>query len=154
MLIKKLDAINGEIYLSSLVAFQKKLALESEQLELDEIVLTQGIQKVLFNDILGSYYVCTDSQDNLLGMLLLTKEWSDWRCKHVVWIHSVYIDSKHRHKGIFKALYLHIKSMVKHDEALAGIRLYVDKTNLDAVSVYQKLGMSDEHYSLFEWLND
>ena len=42
--------------------------------------------------------------------------------------------------------------MVRESDQYAGLRLYVDKTNLRAIDVYQKLGMSDEHYHLYEWL--
>lgn len=154
MLIKKLDAINGETFIESMIAFQSKLAFESEELTLDSKVLEQGIREVLSNSSLGVYYICVDSEHNLMGMLLTIKEWSDWRCKHVLWIHSVYIDKEKRMKGVFKALYHHIKQIVEQENDLAGIRLYVDKSNMEAIKVYEKLGMSDEHYKLFEWLKD
>lgn len=152
MLIKKLDATSGETYLTSLVAFQQNLALESEGLKLDEKILLNGIQSVLKDSNLGTYYICVDESNTLLGMLLTIKEWSDWRCKHVLWIHSVYIDKQFRNMGIYKKLYLHVKEVVELNDSLAGIRLYVDKTNSNAIEVYQKLDMSDEHYRLFEWL--
>ena len=35
---------------------------------------------------------------------------------------------------------------------IRGLRLYVDKRNQAAARVYEKLGMTREHYDLFEWL--
>jgi len=32
------------------------------------------------------------------------------------------------------------------------VRLYVDKRNAAAQRVYERLGMTREHYDLFEWL--
>jgi RimJ/RimL family protein N-acetyltransferase len=51
-------------------------------------------------------------------------------------------------------MYLHLKDRVASDSGLAGLRLYVDKRNARAARVYDALGMSREHYDLFEWLNE
>lgn len=69
-----------------------------------------------------------------------------------MWIHSVFIEKEYRGSGIFKSMYGFLKEKVEADEELAGLRLYVDKTNQAAISVYNKIGMSDEHYHMFEWL--
>jgi RimJ/RimL family protein N-acetyltransferase len=42
--------------------------------------------------------------------------------------------------------------MVLNDPDLKGIRLYAEKSNEGAHQVYQKLGMSPDHYITFEWL--
>jgi hypothetical protein len=42
--------------------------------------------------------------------------------------------------------------MVRESDELVGLRLYVDKSNKDAQSVYQTMGMTGEHYDLYEWL--
>ena len=85
-------------------------------------------------------------------MLLIIREWSDWRAAFVLWIHSVYVIKEFRGQGVYKTLYKSIKDMVQKSDEFAGIRLYVDKTNLNATKVYEKLEMNDEHYNLFEWL--
>ena len=36
--------------------------------------------------------------------------------------------------------------------ALAGLRLYVEKANHAAHQVYRAMGMSPDHYDLYEWL--
>jgi len=35
-----------------------------------------------------------------------------------------------------------------------GIRLYVARNNPRAIETYRRLGMTDEHYTTFEWLRD
>jgi ribosomal protein S18 acetylase RimI-like enzyme len=42
--------------------------------------------------------------------------------------------------------------MVEESKDLRGLRLYVDKSNANAQKVYEALGMSGEHYHLYEWL--
>ena len=44
-----------------------------------------------------------------------------------------------------------IKSIVEESDKYMGLRLYVDKTNLKAQKVYNRVGMDGEHYKLFEW---
>jgi ribosomal protein S18 acetylase RimI-like enzyme len=137
----------------SIIDFQLKMALETENLTLDRTTLTTGVNQ-LFNDhSKGKYYVAEEN-NLVLGCLMTTYEWSDWRCGTVLWIQSVYIESRYRGKGVYKKLYDHIQQLVATDQDLRGIRLYVDKTNKAAQSVYQKLGMNGEHYQLFEWMKN
>lgn len=152
--IKKVDAIIGSKYLDSMVAFQQNLALESEELVLNKSKLQAGISKVINNSELGEYYLIFNEKNILQGMLLVISEWSDWRAQSVLWIHSVYIDKAYRKQGLFSKMYNHLKEIVANSHDLAGIRLYVDKTNHIAMNVYKNLGMSDEHYKLYEWLKD
>ncbi len=79
-------------------------------------------------------------------------EWSDWRNGTVWWIHSVYVEPSLRGRGTYSGLYRHVQALVTQDESLRGLRLYVDRRNASAQKVYSKLGMSDEHYQLFEWM--
>jgi ribosomal protein S18 acetylase RimI-like enzyme len=55
-----------------------------------------------------------------------------------------------RKQGIFRLLYDNVISLAKESGDAAGIRLYVEKDNHDAQGVYQKLGMSQTAYRLFE----
>jgi ribosomal protein S18 acetylase RimI-like enzyme len=108
--------------------------------------------KNLFADVnRGKYYVAEEN-GLVVGSLMTTYEWSDWRNGTLLWIQSVYIIESHRGKGIYKQLYEYIQQTVKDSSDLRGIRLYVDKTNKAAQRVYEKLGMNGEHYQVFEWM--
>ena len=135
----------------SIIDFQKKMAWETEKITLDQVILTEGV-KNLFADInRGKYYVAEENGE-VVGSLMTTYEWSDWRNGTVLWIQSVYIIESHRGKGIYKQLYEFVQDKVKKSADLRGIRLYVDKTNKPAQKVYEKLGMNGEHYQVFEWM--
>lgn len=143
------EATNSDI--PSIIDFQLKMALETENLTLDIATLTQGVHKLFKDPTKGRYYVAEENKQ-VVGCLMTTYEWSDWRCGTVLWIQSVYIDTNYRGKGVYKKLYDHIQQMVLADPELRGIRLYVDKTNQAAQSVYEKLGMNGEHYQMYEWM--
>lgn len=136
---------------SYIIEFQKRMAWETEKLELDDSVLWDGVHAVFADPAKGIYYVSeTDGQVN--GSFLITPEWSDWRNGEILWFQSVYVLPEDRGKKIFRAMYEHIRSMVQKSDRYAGIRLYVDKTNHAAQKVYRKMGMVNHHYELFEWM--
>ena len=87
----------------------------------------------------------------MIGSLLITYEWSDWRNSFVWWIQSVYILPAHRRKGVFKDLYLHVRETALQN-GVAGLRLYVETENMTAQKTYTAMGMNSDHYKMFEWL--
>jgi len=134
-----------------IVELQVQMARETEGLELDKTVVSRGVRGVFEEPARGTYWIA-EEEDNILGVLLAIPEWSDWRNATVLWIYSLYIIPDARGQGIFKKLYLNLKKQVEQLPELTGIRLYVDKRNKSAQEVYEKLGMSKEHYDLYEWL--
>ena len=146
MQIKKADISHAP----SIMEFQQKMAKETENIELNSEILNKGVKAVFNNSSKGIYYVALDD-DKVIASLLTTYEWSDWRNGCVLWIQSVYVLPEYRQKGIFNKMYAHIKTMVEQSDKYMGLRLYVDKTNLKAQKVYNRVGMDGEHYKLYEW---
>jgi ribosomal protein S18 acetylase RimI-like enzyme len=135
----------------AIIDFQLNMAMETESLALDYHTVTQGVHAVFEDSTKGSYYVAVD-EEKVIGSLMTTYEWSDWRCGTVIWIQSVYIAPTYRGQGVYKKLYEYIQQLVAAKSHYRGIRLYVDKTNLPAQRVYEKLGMNGEHYQVYEWM--
>ena len=133
--------------------FQLAMALETENIQLDKTTVDLGVKQVFDDQSKGTYYVA-DRDGRIIASLLTTYEWSDWRNGTVLWIQSVYVSPEFRGTGVYKKMYSHIQGLVKKEDRLKGIRLYVDQSNTPAQQVYQKLGMTAEHYQLFEWLKD
>ncbi len=131
--------------------YQCKMALETESLKLDPQIVEKGVSAVFDDPTKGKYWLA-ESQGQVVGCLLTVPEWSDWRNGTVLWIHSVYVHPDFRKLGVYRMLYSHLKTMVEASQELRGLRLYVDKTNKNAQEVYETLGMSGEHYHLYEWL--
>lgn len=135
-----------------LIDFQLKMAQETEQVHLDRNTVKQGVTRVFCDSSKGNYVVAEEKK-TVVGCLLITYEWSDWRNGTIWWIQSVYIDPKYRNKGVFSQMYVHLKKKVTDADDVLGLRLYVDKSNADAQSTYRALGMNAEHYLLYEWMN-
>ena len=136
---------------AAIVDFQLRMARETEALELDRATLGRGVAAVFADPAKGAYWIA-ERGGLAVGCLLTTFEWSDWRDGVVLWIQSVYVVPEERGRGVYRALYEQVRRQVEASEALKGIRLYVDKRNAAAQRVYERLGMTREHYDLFEWL--
>ena len=134
-----------------IVELQLKMAQETEGLELNREVVSKGVCGVFQEPARGTYWVA-EEKGEILAVLLAIPEWSDWRNGTVLWIHSLYVVPEARGRGVFKKLYLNLKKQVEQSPELVGLRLYVDKQNKSAKKIYEKLGMSRDHYELYEWL--
>lgn len=134
--------------LSFIAASQVALAHESENLALDAATVHTGVRGVLERPDRG-FHLLARVDDAPRGCMLVLSEWSDWRAREVWWLHSVYVEPAFRRHGIFRALFEHVKSLAR-EANVAGLRLYVDRRNTNAQAVYRALGMSNEHYELFE----
>jgi GNAT superfamily N-acetyltransferase len=135
-----------------IIDFQQKMAWETENLHLPSAVVTRGVGAVFGNESLGQYWV-TEEKGKVVASLLITYEWSDWRNAPVWWFQSVYVLPGHRRKGIFRSMYMHVKEEAEKQN-VAGLRLYVETNNLLACKTYAALGMTSEHYRMYEWLKD
>jgi len=143
------DAVPADA--EAIIEFQLAMAVETEELTLDRDILTRGVHAVFADPGRGRYFVA-ESGGRVAASLMITYEWSDWRNGMVWWIQSVYVAPGFRRRGIYAALYAHVRAMVDEEPAIRGIRLYVDTRNTSAQEVYTRLGMSGEHYRVFEWM--
>ena len=129
--------------------FQQALAQESEGKTLDSRLLFKGIQKV-FQDAGKGFYLVAENDNHVVGSLMITYEWSDWRNANFWWIQSVYVDSQSRRQGVYKALHDYVYGVASSRDDICGIRLYVERSNIVAQQTYNSLGMSRSHYHLYE----
>lgn len=134
---------------ASLIAFNQAMALETEGKRLDSQILKSGVEAV-FRDAQKGFYVVAESGGAIIGGLMITFEWSDWRSAWFWWIQSVYVLPEVRGTGVYRKLYEYVVSEAKTRNDVCGFRLYVEKENTAAQKVYEKLGMETSHYLMFE----
>ena len=127
------------------------MAEETENKALDPDCVGPGVLALLANDTMGRYWVA-EHGDRVVGQLMVTYEWSDWRNGMIWWIQSVYVHPEWRRKGVFSALYRHVESLAAATPGVIGLRLYVDKDNTRAQHTYKALGMVKSDYRVMETL--
>ena len=132
-----------------IVEFQQAMALETEGKTLDESLVTPGVSAVFASPDKG-FYIVAEIDDVIVGSLLITYEWSDWRNATFLWIQSVFVDADHRRQGVYTAMHNHVLALAESDDGLCGVRLYVERTNTGAQQTYKNLGMDHSHYDMYE----
>lgn len=129
--------------------FNSRLAWETEKLRLNSAIVSRGVRALLKDAAKGTYFVA-EQGGVIVGQLLITYEWSDWRNGHFWWIQSVYAASEFRRDGVFRALYDHVEKLARSRRDVCGLRLYVEKNNHRAHTTYERLGMRHTHYEIYE----
>jgi ribosomal protein S18 acetylase RimI-like enzyme len=135
---------------AAMVEFNQAMAQETEGKLLDRDILTGGVEAVFDGDADKGFYVVAESENRIVGGLMVTFEWSDWRNGWFWWIQSVYILPDFRGQKIYRQLYEFVKEKAAEAENVRGFRLYVEKENETAQKVYEKLGMEKSHYLMYE----
>lgn len=131
--------------------FNRAMALETEQKQLMPEVVSKGVDELLNNPGLG-FYVVAERDSEIIGSLMVTTEWSDWRSGMFWWIQSVYVKPGERRKGIYTRLYDFIRESANKNPTVCGFRLYVETQNSLAQKTYKALGMKETDYRIYEEL--
>ncbi|HSF68596.1 MAG TPA: GNAT family N-acetyltransferase [Nitrospiraceae bacterium] len=134
-------------------SFSAAMALETEGRRLDLGRLHDGTIALLESPDRGFFMVAELEQAGerrLLGQLMITYEWSDWRNGAFWWIQSVYVDPAWRRKGVYRLLYDTVVAIGKADTKMCGIRLYVARDNRTAQTVYRRVGLTPSMYDVYE----
>src|SRR5688500_10870864 len=131
-----------------LVEFNHRLAAETEGIALDIPTLQKGVRAIFADPAKGQYFVA-ETDGRVVGQLMITHEWSDWRNGAIWWIQSAYVHPDYRRRGIFRALYRHVEAAARAADVVL-IRLYVHDDNRTGQGTYQSLDMTLTHYKVID----
>lgn len=149
------DSINVRLAVESdadcITDFNCGIARETEGKELDRDLVLSGVRRGIARGPEVRYFVA-EKESQLVGCLMITREWSDWRDGWLIWIQSVYVASDYRGQGVFKQLLAHLENTVRSEPDIVGLRLYVEVENDRAQEVYARTGFSDPNYKVLEKL--
>lgn len=135
--------------IDAIAEFNMAMAWETEHMLLSRDTLIRGVGEVFARPEHG-FYIVAETDGQVVGCLLVTFEWSDWRCGQFWWIQSLYIRPMSRRRGIFRQLHEFVKAQALHQGGVCGIRLYVEQSNHLAQQAYQQIGMRARSYRMYE----
>jgi GNAT superfamily N-acetyltransferase len=139
--------------LDLLVSFSLAMAQETEGRQLDKARLLRGTQ-ALFDEPTRGFYLVAEAtgqpEPTIVGQLMVTFEWSDWRNATFWWIQSVYVRPDWRRQGVYRAMHQHVLREARERKDVCGLRLYVEKDNRGAQTAYRRVGLSPSAYQVFE----
>jgi GNAT superfamily N-acetyltransferase len=124
--------------------FNALLALETESRS-----LRAGVD-ALFSDPSKGIYWLAQIENKIVGQLMITTEWSDWRNGFFWWIQSVYVHRDFRGRGVFRALHEFVRREALARPDVCGVRLYAARDNQRARETYLRLGFLHTDYEIFE----
>ena len=133
----------------TIARFNRQMAEETEDKPLDPTTVRNGVQAVLDDPDRG-FYLVAERADTVVGALLITYEWSDWRNGRFWWVQSVYVPSDARRTGVYTALHRDVRRRAREAEEVCGLRLYVERDNAAARATYEALGMTEASYRMYE----
>jgi GNAT superfamily N-acetyltransferase len=134
---------------AAVAEFNQRLAAETEGKTLDPDVVAAGVAAGLADPNKATYFLA-ELAGKAVGMLMLTREWSDWRNGWLWWIQSVYVRQEARRQGVFRALYDHVCRRADADPTVIGLRLYMEENNHVAARTYRGVGMEPAGYVVYQ----
>jgi GNAT superfamily N-acetyltransferase len=125
------------------------LADESEHILLNHETTLAGVNALLSDEKKG-FYLVAEENNTIVGQVMITVEWSDWRNKPIWWIQSVFVQKTWRKKGVFTQL-LDVVRHMANQQGVAFLRLYAHQKNKSALQVYERLGWRQDPYTIYHF---
>ena len=133
----------------TLARFNEEMAAETEDKTLNPDTVRAGVRAV-FDKPEQAFYLVAERDGSIIGSLMITTEWSDWRNANFWWIQSVYVRPEARRAGVYTALHREVRRRARDADGVCGLRLYVERDNAAAQAAYKELRMDAPPYRMYE----
>src|SRR5215831_6517796 len=113
---------------TTIADFNRRMAWETEHKKLEAEIVNRGVVRV-FDDRAKGFYLVAELAGEVVGQLMVTYEWSDWRDGWIWWVQSVYVREDMRRGGVFRSLHEEVIRLALSAGDVVGVRLYVEREN-------------------------
>lgn len=138
-----------EQYLEELVDSALMMMDETEGIQLDRATAARGVKAVFENSRLGFYVVAMEN-NKFAGSLFVNNFYLDLKAGYVWWVNCVHVRAEFRRQGVYEKMYAFVKEQVAKRDDVIALRLIVHPTNAKGKAAYEKTGMSELPYLLFQ----
>lgn len=123
------------------------LRLETEQVSMDAGQVEKGVRALIAHPHWGFYLLAVED-GQVVGQVMVTFEWSDWRNRSIWWLHRIYVKKGWRRQGVFRQLFQRLKTEAE-DNNVYALRLYLHEENRQVEAIYARLGMKRSPFRIF-----
>ncbi len=134
---------------TSIAEFNVIFAKASENRQLSLPVTAAGVRHV-FDSFNNGLYVVAEQEGKVIGVTMVTREWSDWNNGTFYCIQDIFVLAQDRQKIIHDALLDKVRSLAKEHENVCGIRLYAHKDDTQSQEHYEKLNLKKTPYRIYD----
>jgi len=134
---------------NEIAQFNVLFAKETVNKNLSLALTTEGVHQV-FAKFNNGFYLIAQLEGVIVGMTMITREWSDWSNGAFYCIQSIFVTHKHGEKMIHDALFEKAKKLAKEHYDVCGIRLFVHQDDRQTQKTYEALGLKKTPYTIFE----
>lgn len=129
--------------------FNVLFAKETVNKNLSLALTKEGVDQV-FAKFNNGFYLIAELSGLIVGMTMITREWSDWNNGAYYCIQSIFALHGEDEKNVHDALLAKAKALAKEHYDVCGVRLYVHKDDKETQKMYEALGLHKTEYRLFE----
>ena len=129
--------------------FNVLFAKETVQKKISLALTTEGVHQV-FAKFNNGFYIIAQLDGAIVGMTMVTREWSDWNNGAFYCIQSIFVLTMEHQQEVHDAIFHKVKNLAKEHYDVCGIRLYVHQDDIKTQQSYEQLGLHKTVYSLFE----
>jgi len=134
---------------NEIAQFNVLFAKETVNKNLSLALTTEGVHQV-FAKFNNGFYLIAQLEGVIVGMTMITREWSDWSNGAFYCIQSIFVTHKDGEKMIHDALFAKAKKLAKEHYDVCGIRLFVHQDDRQTQKAYEALGLKKTPYTIFE----
>lgn len=129
--------------------FNVLFAKETVNKNVSLAMTTEGVHQV-FAKFHNGFYLIATINNEIVGMTMITREWSDWNNGAFYCIQSIFVTDHAHEKEIHDAILDKAKALAKDHYDVCGIRLYVHQDDITTQKAYETLGLEKTKYRIFE----
>ncbi|MBV5278202.1 MAG: GNAT family N-acetyltransferase [Campylobacteraceae bacterium] len=129
--------------------FNVLFAKETVDKSISLALTTEGVHQV-FAKFNNGFYLIAELDKKIVGITMITREWSDWNNGAFYCIQSIFVKSNENEKEIHDAILSKAKELAKEHYDVCGIRLFVQKDDKETQKSYENLGLQKTPYIIFE----
>lgn len=129
--------------------FNVLFAKETIDKSISLALTTEGVHQV-FAKFNNGFYLIAEIDKTIVGITMITREWSDWNNGAFYCIQSIFVKSNENEKEIHDAILSKAKELAKEHYDVCGIRLFAHKDDKETQKTYENLGLQKTPYIIFE----